>query len=85
MTRGLALVTVDLMRVVGISAVLQLTSAFSSDLCSHGIHSGSQLATFPAGLAAEKAKISEKMTVGDIQGQVIGRSWESAYRLPQMV
>jgi hypothetical protein len=33
------------------------------------------LATFPAGLAAEMVKISEKMMVGDILERVIGRSW----------
>jgi hypothetical protein len=51
---GLALVIVGLMRVVGISSVLQSPSALPSDLCSYGVHSGSQLASFHAGLAAEK-------------------------------
>jgi hypothetical protein len=78
MTRGLALVIVGLMQVMDISLVLQLPS-------SHGVHSGSQLATFLAGLAAEKVKISERMMVGDIWGRVIGRSLGSACRLSQIV
>jgi hypothetical protein len=43
------------------------------------------LATFLAGPAAEKVKISERMMVGDIWGRVIGRSLGSACRLSQIV